>query len=381
MALIDKLTNIADAIRTKTGKTALLTLDAMPTEIQSISGGGGGGIPSEFLTISGFCTYRFAYNGWNWFINEYGNQITTSNVDRMGYMFYESDKLEYIPFEINCVQASQDIGSVFAGCKSLKEVPKINNICPKNMGKLFNQCYQLRYLPEDFASWFDWKEHDNATGGYACEKSYLFANCNSLRSVPMEVLAHSNPYSTYSYSYFNNGFTYCYALDELVELPVPYIKSSWTSNAFSSMLQNCSRLQRVTFALNNGQPYVVSWKSQSIDLSSYLGYASNTGNIINNNSGITADKEVTDDATYQALKNDPDWFTCNAAYCRYNHDSAVETINSLPDTSAYLATAGGTNTIKFRGAAGNLTDGGAVNTLTEEEIAVAAAKGWTVSIV
>jgi hypothetical protein len=66
-------------------------------------------------------------------------------------------------------------------------------------------------------------------------------------------------------------------------------------------------------------------------------------------------------------------------YSRYNHDSAVNTINSLPDTSAYLATAGGTNTIKFKGNAGSKTDGGAINTLTAEEIAVATAKGWTVS--
>jgi hypothetical protein len=99
------------------------------------------------------------------------------------------------------------------------------------------------------------------------------------------------------------------------------------------------------------------------------------------NSGITADKEVKDDATYQALKNDPDWFTQKLEYSRYNHDSAVATINSLPDTSAYLATAGGTNTIKFKGAAGSATDGGAINTLTEEEIAVAIAKGWTVTLV
>jgi hypothetical protein len=46
-----------------------------------------------------------------------------------------------------------------------------------------------------------------------------------------------------------------------------------------------------------------------------------------------------------------------------------------------LATAGGTNTIKFKGIAGSKTDGGAINTLTEEEIAVAAAKGWTVTLV
>lgn len=41
MALTEKLTNIGNAIRAKTGKTDLLTLDEMPTEIQSISGGGG----------------------------------------------------------------------------------------------------------------------------------------------------------------------------------------------------------------------------------------------------------------------------------------------------------------------------------------------------
>jgi hypothetical protein len=68
------------------------------------------------------------------------------------------------------------------------------------------------------------------------------------------------------------------------------------------------------------------------------------------------------------------------SYCRYNHDSAVNTINSLPDTSAYLAEKGGTNTIKFRGTLGSKTDGGAINTLTEEEIAVATAKGWTVTL-
>lgn len=42
MALIDKLTAIADAIRGETGGTALLTLDDMATAIAGISSGGGG---------------------------------------------------------------------------------------------------------------------------------------------------------------------------------------------------------------------------------------------------------------------------------------------------------------------------------------------------
>ena len=39
MALIDKLTAIGDAIRNKTGKTELLTLDGMVEEIEGIEGG------------------------------------------------------------------------------------------------------------------------------------------------------------------------------------------------------------------------------------------------------------------------------------------------------------------------------------------------------
>ena len=93
---------------------------------------------------------------------------------------------------------------------------------------------------------------------------------------------------------------------------------------------------------------------------------------------------IYNEETYNLLKDDPDAiFLGNSSssnrdygYSRYNHDSAVETINSLPDTSAY-----GTNTIKFRGDAGGKTDGGAINTMTEEEISVATAKGWTVTFV
>lgn len=45
MALTDKLTAIADAIRGKTGKTDALTLEQMPGEIEGIqTGGGSGGI-------------------------------------------------------------------------------------------------------------------------------------------------------------------------------------------------------------------------------------------------------------------------------------------------------------------------------------------------
>ena len=40
MALTDKLSSIGNAIRAKTGKEEMFTLDQMPTEIAGIFGGG-----------------------------------------------------------------------------------------------------------------------------------------------------------------------------------------------------------------------------------------------------------------------------------------------------------------------------------------------------
>lgn len=51
MALTDKLTAIADAIRAKTGKTESLTLDQMPTEISSITTGGGSSEDVRYVTF------------------------------------------------------------------------------------------------------------------------------------------------------------------------------------------------------------------------------------------------------------------------------------------------------------------------------------------
>ena len=67
MALTNKLTAIGDAIRAKTGKTDLISLDQMPVEIESIQGGGGGGAtPSAkwndvtFIDYDGAVLYSYS---------------------------------------------------------------------------------------------------------------------------------------------------------------------------------------------------------------------------------------------------------------------------------------------------------------------------------
>ena len=410
------LTGIANAIRGKNGETTTYKPSEMAAAITAISGGGeptiealsitangtytapdgvdgyspvtvnvpqDGGPPESAFVISGDCKYRFANNGWNWFIEQYGDRITTQNIDNAMQMFNNSSNLVSIPFELNFNNTSNyhNTSYIFQYCSNLITLPKINYIKLYDMIYMFSSCYMLRTIPEDFADSFDWSYMESQTSGYNGNKSGMFVNCYSLRSIPINLINHGNPNIIYSYSYFYTGFQYCYSLDELVNLPIPYT-ATWTSNAFGYTFYNCCRLKNITFAMQeDGTPYVMNWKSQTIDLSSNVGHANSEYNIIGYNSGITSDKCVRTDEQYQALKNDPDWFTKKVEYSRYNHDSAVATINSLPDTSAYLASAGGNNTVKFKGAAGSATDGGAINTLTEEEIAVATAKGWTVTLV
>lgn len=353
----------------------LITPEQMADEISDMAI-----VPDEAFVISGDCTYRFGYSGWNWFIEDYGSKITTNNITNGSYMFYLNSGIQRIPFELNFGNTEQSIASMFYYCDNLLEIPKMSNIHPNNISSLFKNCFRLRHIPEDIDTYFVWDKVLASTSAYSYSSSALFGDCYSLRNIPEHFLGYCNPVGAYSITYLYQGFENCYALDELVGLPLNYT-ATYTSGIFYKTFNYCSRLKNLTFAMPDGQPYVMKWKSQVIDLSSYIGWAYAVSHITNYNSGITEDKWVYDDATYQALKNDPDWFTAKVEYSRYNHDSAVATINSLPDTSAYLATAGGTNTIKFKGAAGSATDGGAINTLTEEEIAVATAKGWTVTLV
>lgn len=363
------------------------------------------GVPTDAeLTLSGDCSYRFAKGGWDWVINKYGNRITTNNITdseqmfqscyyitkipfqlnfksnstnlNMSYMFSSCNKLTSIP-DITLIPSNYfDMRSLFQSCQHIKTLPYIYNAYPKSINALFYECLRLRNIPEDYVD--TWNFSRLHSYNYASSNT-LFASCRSLRKVPDSLLQNMWTPSTSSYScWLYCAFEGCNSLDEIVGLPVPDI--TYTNNMFISTFYGCFRLKNMIFSTSGGQPYVVKWKNQQISLYDSVGYTNEPGSILNYNSGITEDKKVTDDATYQALKDDPDWFTTNIAYSRYNHDSAVATINSLPDTSAYLATAGGTNTIKFKGASGSSTDGGAINTLTEAEIAVASAKGWTVNI-
>jgi hypothetical protein len=393
------LTAIGDAIRGKTGKTDLIDPANMSAEIAGIEAGGGGVEPTaEDLTYTGDCDYLFA-NGRNaWLLRNYGHKMSVQGATSLTHAFKGCLELEEIPFQLNCSgNGTISMTYAFYMCYALKVCPKVRGLPTKwTVNTLIDapteNCRSLRdiedlFLPEELAGYAGF----TVTNAYSVPKPFTCKSMNSLRSLPswlskFRINEESTAYPNSAYCFYYTLGSGCSSLDEMVNLPVLRCQGAQTSNMFSSFGQNANRLKAATFETNaDGTPIETKWKSQTIDFSSskYVGYGSSKTNIQNTigyNSGIAKEKAVEDDATYQALKNDPDWYTWMPAYSRYNHDSAVETINSLPDTSTYLATAGGTNTIKFNKNAGSATDGGAINTLTEEEIAVATAKGWTVTL-
>lgn len=406
------LTAIGDAIRGKEGTTELVPVNDMATRITSLPSGGGGNEPTaEDLTFTGNCNFLFAYQ-WKWVLEKYANKISFKDVTSLQSAF-SSYPYEEIPATINVANLTS-MTNAFNYSK-LKVSPKIRGTIKwatsTDLSSVFTGCNELRDVEDLFTpEMIEGYSTVKVTSQYSCPRRCALPQL-SLRRIPswwykFRLNPESTAYPSSSDSIYANLLYNLYVVDEITNIPVWKCAAPSTINLFGSSSGNCYRLKNLTFETNaDGSPIVTEWKNQTISLASNVGYeytsVNNVSNIESNrqqylrssnilkyNSGITADKFVYDDATYQALKDDPDWWSCisgsstaGSPYSRYNHDSAVATINSLPDTSAYLATAGGTNTIKFKGDAGSKTDGGAINTLTAEEIAVATAKGWTVTLV
>ena len=423
MALTDKLTAIGDAVRQKSGTTEKMTLDQMATAVNNLEinsapsveeisidkngtytpneGVDGfnkvivnvpvdlGDLPADLLHLTGDQSYRFYGNNWNSFINKYGNQITSENITSLYQMFYDNNHITNLPFVLNISKTTAcNLTDAFSGASNLKHLPVISDCKIYEMTNFCNNCQSLKEINIDFTNWdlsFIANNQYSKEGGW-------HQGCRSLRQIPMSYYnklfqaKRVGKTSIYNSIYYQLA-PYGYNIDEIIDMPV-MVLDTYTSNAFYLTFWYNFRLKNFTFKVQeDGTPYSTShWESQVIDLSK-VGYStisnSSERDVDLFDSGITIDKCIYNDDTYQALKNDPDSYVCGYTrekpweYSRYDKASAIRTINSLPDVSG----SGGTNTITFSGDAGSKTDNGAINTMTTEEIAVATAKGWTVSFV
>ena len=170
MALTDKLTAIAHAIRAKTGKTEALTLDEMAIEIANISSGGETERSLKKLLDATKSTSSLFYKFSGSSATEYMLYEDTSKVTDMSYMFGNCRNLTTVPlFDTSEVT---NMSSMFNGCTNLTTVPLFDTSNATSMSYMFNECTKLTTVPL-----FD---TSNATS-----MSYMFNECTKLTTVPL----------------------------------------------------------------------------------------------------------------------------------------------------------------------------------------------------
>ena len=371
------LTNIANAIRTKSNTTATYKPGEMAAAISNLSTSTSTYVPTdEDLTFRN-CQSRYLFTGnqFSWIFNNYKDKKIrfTGDCSNTQSLFYncEQEDLSNVIFE-DCHSSDPEYGGLglaelLEGAKT-KYPPKIKNCNIKSLVGAFRNANVLKTLPS-------FENCTIAYGGGYIPINQMISYAHSLEDVNFDLSKTIKLRDTNAYiGFYQEVIQNCYNLKSVV-FSLPLVQESPVTqyNQFNNFIASCQRLRHLKF--KNYLPSL-QMKSQVIDMTAYIGYSQQW---VDTKYFLT-DKEIKDGVSYQALKNDPDAWTKDYYYSFYNHDSAVETINSLPDTSAFLAEQGGTNTIKFEGREGLSTDGGAINTMTAEEIAIAAAKGWTVAL-
>ena len=241
--LVTKLEAIGDAIRSKTGDTELLTLDEMPSAIKGITTGSGDSTVVDFTppVITGDCKHMFRSTAWQWYLDDYSSKLETEDITGADYMFYDNNSTE-IPFDLNFAAGEEvDVQCMFENCYYLTSIGNINNLTPDNMSNLFASCYYLRELPT-------FVNLDMSTMNEGNKKiNTMFNHCMSLRSIPEDLLVQLYSGATsYSGSLYYRGFSNCYTLDELRNIPVQRA-NSMTSNMFNYTFDYCHRLKDVIF--------------------------------------------------------------------------------------------------------------------------------------
>ena len=377
MALTDKLSAIGTAIRNKTGKTELMTLDEMPTEIAGISTGGD--IPESALNFTSM--ENIDYNGnWDWFFTQYKSQITTSNISEFSQAFYNSKVTDLSGLVINMEPyttgvPTQRMNSAFALSK-IETLPQINNLQPGNVANCFQNCQNLTAV-NIVINWNAANAQDQP--GWS-DAASLFDGCYKLKTIDPSWFNRSTINWNSSTIYYY-GFRDCSSLVSITDLgvenPASKSQSAVYDNMFEKTFEKCYKLRKLTFKLNDdGTAIAANWANQIINVYELgwakAGYPDSIYEIM----GWDFSKKITNQEQFNSLKDDPEAWTTNNEYSLYTHDRVVETLNTLPDTHVYLTEykqnqADASNTIQFW-----LADRNRPN---EAEIAVATAKGWTVT--
>lgn len=244
MTLTEVFSSIANAIRSKTGKTATIKPVDMATEIESIQTGSGGNPMQEVLDNQEgdgkpSCKWLF-YNYKGRSLDNVLKSLDISKVTNMQYMFQYCSKLASIP-ELN-TSSVDNMNSMFDGCSILTTIPLLNTSSVTNMRYMFHECSSLNDIPQldtskvtDMSNMFQYCYNLTTIPQIDTSKvtnmSYMFQNCVSLTTIPQ--LDTSNVTS------MGSMFQNCSILTF-----IPQLDTSKVTN-MSYMFSNCKELTEI----------------------------------------------------------------------------------------------------------------------------------------
>lgn len=212
MSVKDLLKNIADAIRSKTGKTEPINAQDFTSEINGIT------TLKALLDARKDGSYLFQYTKGIYSLEGLIKYDDTSNITKANHMF-ESTSIREVPL----INTSSVTSMQFfcCACNSLTKVPLIDTSKVTSADYMFSNAHKLVELPE-----LDFSKINSA--------SYMFNNCIKLTKLPTSM---NNMKISGEADYMFNS---CW---ELTEIPSIDISSAYS---FYSFLDGCCKLTTVS---------------------------------------------------------------------------------------------------------------------------------------
>lgn len=357
----EKIVAVADAIREKTETSDGLGLDAMPQAIRDIKSGGADFTidDASYLFYGGArldqkdnlmpllkdiksTAYMF-YNCGSSLKEVDLTGLNTSKVTSMSSMFYGCSGLSNIDLSGFDVSKVESMSNMFNGCKFTSiDLSTLETNRLEDIDGMFSGCSNL--IDVDMSNFVFWNL-DQMT------MKNLFYNCSKLKSVKFP----SREIRLYN---ANQAFYNCLELTS-IDLSCFDTKKS-TGSVFQSTFTGCKKLEEIIgFSDASGTGHSIGFP---------------TGN---NATAPVALKRLTFkpyESGYYSIRS-----AINIKYCSFERSGMVEMFNSLPNISGITLSAN-YKKITITGnpcLTGTLADGTACETLTDEDRAIATAKGWT----
>ena len=342
MDLKQLFTNIADAIRSKTGKTDKIVAENFADEINSIQ-------YNAIMDTSGFPGSYSAQQGdyyLNRLLKEIPKNINTTGWKAMNYMFSHCMNLTEIDLSQWDTSSVLYMDYMFVRCTNLKNIIFGENFNTSNvtdMDYMFSQCSSLTEL--DLSN-FDTSAVKNM--------GYMFERCNNLEELKID------NWNTESVTNMNGMFYYCKKIKDLYNV----IKQLNTKNVtgMSNMFQFCDASITELPEIYAGSVNTISGVFTGGDSPYYVNFTTFGGF-----------KDL--GKAYTVKTSNRGGYILGLTYCRkLTRDSMMNVINGLYDLNlTYDVDNGGTlysQSVKFYTHLKEL--------LTDEDIAIATEKGWNV---